>query len=369
VFYSFSYLLREIVRLYSITEKYDIWVLSDQEMNFYNLFFAYLSLIFAQSFCLSQWFNRTRKPFEKVNLSRKAIQNEQRFLNFVFVYWFSQLALLYALFIGIISPGFYVFSFYPEYNFLFILMLIVLFSYTWITIIRVYKRKAFKWMLFSAILISVLAFAFSRINLVNYHKINEMVLEKNIAHKYKLELAETNTFDWYFYRYLGDIYLVNPSDTAESKEPLILFHNHYSLDDYGKELAFDEFEQNLLNYIKSREKYSFSPNSFAILYIDKSIKMLYVKRLQKILADVGFYRIGYAVIPKDREEYDKRFYTDYFSAWHLMDSKTQENMCFIGGERLSVRYVNDSIEINSVACSPKDFYSKIRHEIGIRDER
>jgi hypothetical protein len=177
--------MREVARFFSITEKYDIWVLTDQEMNFYNLFFAYLSLIFAQSVCLSQWFGRIRRPFEKINLKKSSILNDQLFLNIFFLSWFFRLATLYALFIGILGAGFYVFSFYPKYNFMFIFMLIVLFLQTWNTIRRAYGRKAFKWMLYSAIIISVLAFAFSRINLVDYQKINEIVLNKNIAYKYK----------------------------------------------------------------------------------------------------------------------------------------------------------------------------------------
>ena len=197
IFYSFLYLSREIIRLFSITDNYDIWVLSDKEVNFYNLFFAFLSLIFAQSICLLQWFGKPRKIFEKANIKKSPIINDQLFLNIFFLHWFSRLATLYALFIGITTAGgFNVFSFYPKYNFLFILILIVLFLQTWVTIRRVYKRKAFKWILFSAIIIMVLAFVFSRINLVNYQEINRLVLEKNIAHK-KLEFSEINTFEYF----------------------------------------------------------------------------------------------------------------------------------------------------------------------------
>ena len=122
-FYAFSYMMREVIRIFTITEKYDIWILSDQEVHFYNFFFACFALIFAQSACLSQWFGGIRRPFEKVNLRKKAIINDQLFLNSYFLNWFARLATLYALFIGILGNGFYVFSFYPKYNFMFFVRL------------------------------------------------------------------------------------------------------------------------------------------------------------------------------------------------------------------------------------------------------
>jgi len=366
-FYSFSYLLREITRLFSITDKYNLWILSDQEMNFYNLFFAYLSLIFAQSFCLSQWFGKIRRPFEKVNIRKTAILNEQRFLNFFFLEWFAKLSFLYALFIGILGNGFYVFSFYPKYNFMFILMLIVLFSHTWITILRAYKRKAFKWMLFSAIIISVLAFSFSRINLVNYHKINEIVLNKNIAHKYKLELAEVDKFE-YVFRVLSEIYVVNPSDTDELQNPLILFNERkLFFDGYGKELSFDDLEQNLLIYTEAMKEYLSSEYQIFtpfLLYIDKSIKMSFVNRLKEAMRNTEIYKIGYAVIPKNRE-YDKRYYTDYCLTWRLLNKEQPKNIDF--HLKLSVSYFNDSVQINSIVYPQKDFYSKIKQEVENHD--
>ena len=359
-FYLFLCLTREVVRLYSITDKYDMWILSNQEVNFYNLFFAYLSLIFAQSICLSKWFGRPRKLFEKVNLPKKATINDQLFLNTVFLHWFSKLGLVYALFLGIVTPGFYVFSFYPKYNYLFILILTALFLQTWNTIRRTCGRKTFKWMLYSAVLISVLAFAYSRVNLIDYQKINQIFLEKNSAHKYNLELAEVDKFEYFPHRFIGDIYLVNPSDTAESKNPLIIFD--------GKELSFDKLEQKLLIYTDSMKKhYSFEYHVFASfrLYVDKSIKMSFVNRLKKAIANAGIYKIAYAVIPKKRE-YDKRYYTDCSSVWSLIE-KEYKNADLKEFELLSVCYSNNNLQINDRVYHPNDFYSEIKQLIEKHD--
>ena len=364
IFYAFLCLVREVVRLYTITEQYDIWILSDREVHFYNLFFAYLALIFAQSACLSRWFGGIRRPFEKVNLRKPSILNNQQFLNFVFLHWFSQLALIYALFMGIHANGFYVFSFYPKYNFMFIFMLIVLFSNTWIGILRMYKRKVLKWMLYSAILISVFAFAFSRINFIDYQKINEMVLDKNIAKKYNLELAEATTFDWdlQFYN-INDIYLLKPSDTATSKTPLIIFHKGYGFE--NEKLSFDDLEQSITLFIN---QYYREPSFCTFrLFIDKSIEMQYVNRLHEALQNVEIYKVAYAVIPQERE-YDERYYTDYYLSWRLPYKQPFPPLFHFFEKILFVHYFNDSLQINDSTYSTKDFYSKIRQEIEKYDD-
>ena len=359
VFYSFLYLSREIFRLFSISDKFSFMVLSDKEVSFYNLFFAFLSLIFAQSICLSHWFGKPRKLFEKRHIHKSAIINDQQFLNSYFLSWFSRIATLYAFFMVMPSwGGFYVFSFYPKYNYMFFLILIVLFLQTWVAIRRVYKRKALKWMLYSAVLISVLAFALSRVNLIDYKRINQICLEKKIAHKYNLELPETEMFDFLYPPRESDIYLVNrQSDTTKSRTPVVVF--------YGKELSFDELEQNLQIYLQS----FFIPQVIPRfpLYIDKSIKMSYVNRLKKILTNVGVsVYVGYAAIPKYRE-FDKRYYSNHYSAWRLLDPKVYKHGNLEEYEVLSVYYANDSLKINDIICPSNDFYSKLKEQIEMYD--
>ena len=147
-FYSFLYILRETFRILSVTEKYDLWVLTDKEVNFYNLVFAFLSIIIEQSVCFVFWFDKPKKIFGIRNHRKIAIVNDQRFLNWYFLSWFSKLAIVFGLLFGFtFSGGFYVFSLYPAYNYLFILIIIVLNLQTWNTISLIFKRKGQKWML------------------------------------------------------------------------------------------------------------------------------------------------------------------------------------------------------------------------------
>ncbi|MCL2073075.1 MAG: hypothetical protein FWH18_04075 [Marinilabiliaceae bacterium] len=334
-------------------------ILSDEEVNFYNLFFAYLSLIFAQSFCLSQWFGKPRKFFEKRNIHKSVIINDQKNLNIYFFSWFTRLTTIYALGMMMSISGFYVFSFYPEYNYISVLIIIVLFLQTWVSIRRIYKRKSFKWMLFSAAIISVLSFGLSRINLIDYQKINQIYLEHNVPLKYNLELVEIEKNERVYSSllYLYEIYIAKQqSDTVEDNNPLFIFE--------GEELSMDDLKQNLL---LSMEFAFFNQNTtFLPLYIDKSIKTEHVNRIKEMIIDVGFLNVAYGVIPKNRE-FDKRFYSNYFSLWRLIDKKEYKNLNLEEFELITVCYVNDVLKINDTICSTKDFYFKIKHQIEISE--
>lgn len=160
-FYSFLYLVRETFRILSLTETYDLWILTDKEVRFYNLIFAFISVIIGQAVAFSIWFDRPKSIFEKRNYIKTTILNDQRALNLYFLCWFSKLSIIFGLIFGLTIPGgFYVVSLYPDYNFVFILIIIVLFLQTWNTMNLSFKRKGQKWMLISAVLLSIIAFGF-----------------------------------------------------------------------------------------------------------------------------------------------------------------------------------------------------------------
>ena len=117
-FYSFLYIMRESFRILSVTEKYDLWVLTNKEVTFYNLFFAFLSVIIGQSVCFVFWFDQPKKIFGIRNHRKTAIINDQRFLNWYFLSWFSKLAVVFGLFFGFTFHGsWHLFSLYPDYNY------------------------------------------------------------------------------------------------------------------------------------------------------------------------------------------------------------------------------------------------------------
>lgn len=301
-FYSFLYLTREVFRILSVTEDFDLWVLTDKEVNFYNLFFAFISVIISQSVCFTFWFDRPRKIFGKGHYKTTTIVNDQRVLNWYFLSWFSKLAIVYGIMFGLaFHGGFNVFSFYPDYNYIFILIIVVLFLQTWNSIRLAFKRKSLKWMLFSGVIISIVAFGLSRINLIDYKAINQSYLEKNIHHNYILELPETNSYERLYRRSLiEDIYMVK-SKNPNKKEPLIIVENNKA--------DLNKLEEIIIHWQSMRSEYDI-PHMVYQLHIDKTIKMGFINQLKNELAKSGGTRIAYAVVPRN-PEYDIWYYKDF----------------------------------------------------------
>ncbi len=199
VFYAFQYLIREFLRIMSLSEDHDIWLLSDDEVYFYNWFFAALALIMGQSILLAHWFERPKEFRKRSVLRRTTILNDQRFLQVNFLMWFLKLGFLYALFFGITWPySHYDFSFYPGYAFILVFIILILFFQSWNTIRLKFNGKSYKWMLFSFFTIFVFSFALAKIDIVDYKAFNKAVLEENIFYGYDLQLSEADNADQIF---------------------------------------------------------------------------------------------------------------------------------------------------------------------------
>lgn len=295
--YSFAYIVREAFRYVSLSCDYDLWLLSDEEVKFYNLVTAFIAVIISQSFCFAFWFNRPRRFRERRHFYFVSIVNDQMALNSCFLSWFSKLALVYAITLGV-APMYYVFSLYPDYKFVFVLLIVVLFLQSWTTIRRVFKRESLKWMLVSAVAVCVIAFGISKINLIDYKELNEISLRKNVAHNYKLELPESDVFDAGTRVMLTkNVYLAMPKN-QEGTEPYLIVD--------GVEVKMSALPALLEDWQSGF--YDLDKQLLACrVCVDKSVKMKYVMRLKQQMARANVYRIYYAVVSRN-PEYDVRYY-------------------------------------------------------------
>ena len=70
-FYFFLKLIREFFRFFAATlHDYNLLVLSEQVTSFYNFFYAFIAVLFAQSVVMIYWFDRPRKYLSKYNYKR-----------------------------------------------------------------------------------------------------------------------------------------------------------------------------------------------------------------------------------------------------------------------------------------------------------
>ena len=316
-FYALLYLTRESFRIMSLTDDYDLWILTDKEVSFYNLIFAFISVIFAQSICFVFWFDRPLKLVSKRKFQRTTIVHEQKALNLFFLFWFSELAVIYGLtFSSTYQGGFYAFSFYPKYNYIFILTILVLFFQTWNSMRRINKKQSLKWMFISMIVVSTIAFGLSKVNLIDYKSINDIALQKNIPFKYNLEVPESNCYDSKLENrsLTKNIYVVRNKQHENSTPEIFIDNQEVTIKGLGRkiiefQISVNESDVNLCLYN---------------LHIDKTIKMGFVNELKNEMANINALTIAYAIVPSNAQ-YDKRYYKDYSFRVRLPNYNSENN--------------------------------------------
>jgi hypothetical protein len=300
VFYFILYMSRESVRLFSISDDFNLWIYTGEEVNFYNFFLAYLSLLFGQSVCIQFWAERSRKFLSNYKERLTTIINDQRVLMWYFLSWFSKLAFVFSFVFVVSLEGGSVFSFYQGYKFIFILFLIALFLQSWVTIRKVFKRNSFKWMGISFVIISILALGISRINIIDYKEFNNTILNKNICYKYNIEIPKVNIAKNLTSPYLIRKIYFAKSDT--SNFPILVFDNNLIKID---SLAYliNEMENLISNpRIRNRLKYQ--------LYIDQEIQMKFIKELTNELGKAEIFKFAYSALPR-KLDYEKYYYRNH----------------------------------------------------------
>ncbi len=291
-FYALLYFTREFFRFFSLTSQYELWLLSDQAHNFYNLFFAFVAVVFGQSFFFLLLFHRPAIFLAKRQVMRHSIVNDQRSLNWFFISWFGQLAVIYGLFFGyVMKGGFYEFSFYPGYAYLFVLIAIVFFLHPWITIRRLWPTISLKWIAVSLLVVSMLSFGLSKLQLLNHKQLESTLMSKDIHANYQLELPESVVFRKPEKHSLTEkvYYVYGKNDSLLEKPLIIANHAVMTLDSLIDTVNAwssqrPEADQNFMTWL---------------LYIHREISMEQVYALKKSLKTAGHRRIGYAVNPKN----------------------------------------------------------------------
>lgn len=341
--YALFYMTRESFRILSLTPDYDMWILTDTEVSFYNLIFAFISLIFGQSICFDYWFNHSLTFFSKRKYQRHAILNQQQGLNTYFLFWFSKLAILYGIYFGwTLQAGFYTFSLYPKYSYIFILIVIVLVFQTWNRLRRINPKQSLRWMFISILSISILSFSISKINLIPYKIINNIALSKNIPYRYNLQLPQSDI----------------PESKSENQNQAIKIY--VVLNQATPQIYIHQQQVSITQLADKIKKLNEQTNTFDSpfvcyqLYIDKSINMKWVNMLKSELAQANAFRIAYAYVPA-HTHFDKRFYKNTFFKTHIAayntENKTDNNHAATATNIIEIKHTHTNrYLINNQAC-------------------
>ncbi|MGK0389818.1 MAG: hypothetical protein ACI94Y_002563 [Maribacter sp.] len=365
-FYALFYMTREIMRVIHISDDYDIIVFSEAELNYYNLFFAAIAVIFGQSMCFTFWLEKPRTLFSKNSKRRYSILNDQKVMNWYFMSWFSKLGLCLGLFLGMIFHfgGTLGFSIYSEYYYLPILIVIVLFLQSWNTIRRMYKKESIKWMLLSAVMVFVLSFALSKIDFVDYKSLNESILSKNPTHKYELDLVESETYERLNNKSLT-LYMHIVSSNKNNLDTMPLFFLSYTNEILLKNIPFGIHGKRGSIEERLRDRVIMAT------HIDKKIKMKYVNQFKNKLYESDVRKIGFAVHLID--EYGERtLFTKYgFFSYrlpyyypHLLYEEDWKSGLYESVEKIQLKYVDTSFySINDTLITAQELKDKFKQII------
>ena len=288
--YQFFIFGRDLLRLFTFSDHFNYLEFSQNELLFYNLFYAFLALIIGQSFFLKIIFDTNKKFGEKrIQFKRKKIVHNQNIWIWLFLLWFFRFATMYS-FLNMVgfgqkvnyAPIFYeYFSFYEEYPYLFVLIIIVLFSQSWqglgLTI-----RNYFKYLMRSFLLLSVLAFGFSQINLVDFESYFK---EKHAQNSY----------------IKGNIHLpkvpFTQSLSLRHKEKEIFITKDLKI--IYKNKVYDSVS--IIKNLKEEYYYDNSStfNPLVQLNVDENVSMKNLNKILKIINRNFNYQIAFAAYPKE----------------------------------------------------------------------
>ncbi len=292
-FYAFMVSLREsFIIVFSLLIQLDyLLILGTAEVSFYNFIYAVFSSILGLSITL-KIILETPKQF-KFNTpyyrKKHSIFVDLSVINSYFLNGIFKFAFIIAAFFSSVYN--YYFSFYPEYNYLLYLLLIVMFLEQWKTIRLVFKNKALKWMLISFVSILVYSFTISKIDIIDYKAINNSFLKHQLDYKYEYNLPEVKNYKKIErFSLIQEFNIVYPKGKINHDNfPIIVYQN--------EEYTLEEISE-VLNTIKSYYHETEYPWITIKLNTDKRIKMRHISLIKQKLAAHNFLKIAYGIIEK-----------------------------------------------------------------------
>ena len=296
VFYAFFFSLREIFRVLfsTVIDSSYIFIFEDNAIWFYNFIFALFSSILGLSIALKIIFEKPKQfgLMEKQYYRKSMIFNNLSFLNLSTLGIIIRLVPIPIFIFGTVFS--YYLSYFEEYRFLIYFILIVLFLEQWKTIRLIYKNKALKWMAISLIGILIYSFAISTIDIVDYKKVNNILLSKQVTYNYELALPETSHYKKIERRLLApEFFIAYPKNNfTHDGFPSIIF-----------ERVLYRIERLPFLLASIRDDYSEFTLPLVVIKLnaDKHIKMRYINQIKDSIAKNGFSKIVYGVTIKDSE--------------------------------------------------------------------
>lgn len=309
VLYFFLITGREALRIAFIIGDYsDLLVLTKKEIRFYDLFFSYYSCFLGLGVCIHFWLKYHKEFYRnRFDYLRRAILNNVSFVTITYTVWFIRCGSIYGLAITEFKLN-YVFSMFPGYGFILIMLLVVLFFNQWLIIQRLYKKLTYKWILLSLLIILPSGFLLSKVKIVNYDGLNTALLKQTPEYYLKLDIPRVRSYSFLEKLSLCRfVYLGYPREKLSIDSNPAIYYNK-------KICSIDELISGLSHERSSLHKVE-QMKFFIVLCIDKDVPLGYVDSLKKLLAEYSFQRTGIGVYRKEHKPPSR--YTYIEQSFHL----------------------------------------------------
>ncbi len=275
--YSFLYTLNEIFRLFSFGYNDTPYVFNSSERNFYNLFFAGLSVVFGNSIIILLLLSRPSRAIYRLNPIRKRILNDQIFLNFSFSYWFVKIGFVF----GVITMCCLDINFLPSFKLYAYLLLFVLYLESWKALSRIIPKHRIKTQLLHLVILFTLSFGLSRVDVVDYKSIDIGLLENNPIINLPNSKFHDEPLDWRDPRISFKVELDIKGDLAiytERRERIYLNEIPSIIINERKHLR-----EELINYMLVQ------------ISADKNLDIRHIKKIEAELISIDQRRVLYVV--------------------------------------------------------------------------
>jgi hypothetical protein len=219
-------------------------------------------------------------------------------------------------------------------------------------------------LVFSCLVTVLLSIGLGSINLIDYGKLNDLILKDNVYHNYEL-LRPTANYSKFLEnksRYL-DFYIAHSQDKSDKSEKLFL-----------KETEIDDLREidSLLKDWEQIYSYSDRLRYFVKLHINSKTKMHVVNDVLYRIAKARIRTIGYSVIPsfedKNRSR-NKHFYIprkimDYEVFYDFFpDFENSKKI-----KEIEIEQFNDSLIFNGKNIKHDEFYDSLEETLLANNE-
>lgn len=187
-FFQFTSLFRELFRILGFLQDGEYLLpFSESDRIFYNFIFAAISCIVGTSFFFEFYFNRPSIRVGKSIRKRISIVTDQRSLTWFFIRWATRLGTMYGIFFAWAFTDVSVARLHPDYDIYFMLAIVVLYLSLW-TNFRLVYSKSFKIMFIGFGIFLLASFLISRVNFVNYQKLENSLLKNTVHYSLSVDL-------------------------------------------------------------------------------------------------------------------------------------------------------------------------------------